>query len=97
MAKERNFEDLSQMQSLDFGSMVNIEPIEVDDVEPLRAEIESFLESVRSGSAATGKTGLAAGQAGLAGVSAEDGYAAVEMAERITNIIKDQAWTTAPA
>jgi hypothetical protein len=25
-------------------------------------------------------------------VSAEDGYAAVEMAERITNLIRDQAW-----
>ena len=97
MAKERDFEDLSQMQSLDFGSMVNIEPIQVDDVEPLRAEIESFLDSVRTGPAATGKTGSAASQAGSAGVSAEDGYAAVEMAERITNIIKDQAWTTAPA
>ncbi len=79
MAKERNFEDLSQMQNLDFGSMVNIEPLQVDDVEPLRAEIESFLGSIRTGSAAA--------------VSAEDGYAAVEMAERITHLIRDQAWT----
>jgi predicted dehydrogenase len=79
MAKERNFEDLSQMQNLDFGSMVKIVPLQVDDVEPLRAEIESFLDSIRTGSAAA--------------VSAEDGYAAVEMAQRITNIIRDQAWT----
>jgi len=79
MAKERNFEDLSQMQNLDFGSMVKIEPLQVDDVEPLRAEIESFLASIRTGSAAA--------------VSAEDGYAAVDMAERITNLIRDQAWT----
>lgn len=83
MAKERDFEDLSQMQSLNFGDMVKIEHLQVDDVEPLRAEIQSFLDSIRSGSAAA--------------VSAEDGHAAVEMAERITNIIKEQAWTTAPA
>ena len=78
MARERNFEDLSQMQSLDFGSMVKIEPLHVDDVEPLKAEIESFLESVRTG--------------GAAAVSAEDGYAAVELAERITNSIREQGW-----
>ncbi len=79
MAKERNFDDLSQMQDLDFGSMLKVEPLHVDDVEPLRAEIESFLASIRTNSAAA--------------VSAEDGYAAVEMAERITNAVRDQAWT----
>ncbi len=78
MAKERNFEDLSQMQGLDFSSMMHIEPLEVDDVEPLRAEIESFLESVREGSAAA--------------VSAEDGYAAVELAEHITSAVRQQDW-----
>ncbi len=79
LARERNFEDLSQMQSLDFGSMVKIEPLVVDDVEPLKAEIESFLDSVRSGSTAA--------------VSAEEGYAAVELAERITNSIREQGWS----
>ena len=78
MAKERNFEDLSQMQGLDFSSMMHIEPLEVDDVEPLRAEIESFLASVREGSAAA--------------VSAEDGYAAVELAEHITSAVRQQNW-----
>lgn len=87
MAKERDFEDLSQMASLDFGSMVKVEPLQIDDVEPLRAEIESFLDSVRTG--------------GDAAVSAEEGYAAVEMAERITNAVREQDWgrslTTAAA
>jgi predicted dehydrogenase len=78
MARERNFEDLSQMQNLDFGSMVKIEPLQVDDVEPLRAEIESFLDSVRTRSAAA--------------VSAEDGLAAVEMAEQITQAVHAQDW-----
>ncbi len=79
MAKERNFEDLSQMQALDFGSMLKIEPLVVDDVEPLRAEIASFLDSVRTGKSA--------------GVSAEDGCAAVELAERITASVRDQDWS----
>lgn len=78
MAKERSFDDLSQMQDLDFGSMVHIEPLEIDDVEPLHAEIESFLNSIRTNTAAA--------------VSAEDGYAAVEMAERITRAVQQQGW-----
>ncbi len=78
LAKERNFDDLSQMQDLDFGSMMNIEPIEVDDIEPLRAEIESFIGSVRTGDAAA--------------VSAEDGLGAVDLAQRITDDIQEQDW-----
>jgi predicted dehydrogenase len=78
MAKDRNFEDLSQMQDLDFGSMVKIEPLVVDDVEPLKAEIGTFLDSVRNGTEAA--------------VSAEDGYAAVELAERITNAVREKNW-----
>ncbi|MEK6677481.1 MAG: Gfo/Idh/MocA family oxidoreductase [Planctomycetota bacterium] len=78
LARERNFEDLSQMASLDFGSMVKIEPLMVNSVEPLRAEIEAFLHSVRTGAAPA--------------VSAEDGYAAVEMAERITADVRAHDW-----
>jgi predicted dehydrogenase len=78
LARERNFEDLSQMAHLDFGQMVKIEPLFVADVEPLRAEIESFLESARLGTSAA--------------VSAEDGLAAVEMAERITRAVREQDW-----
>jgi len=84
-ARERNFEDLSQMQNLDFGSMMKVEPLQVSDVEPLRAELTSFLDSVRTGSAAA--------------VSAEEGCAAVEMAERITEQIRehDPGRTLVPA
>ena len=78
MAKERNFEDLSQMQHLDFGSMMKIEPLVINDVEPLKAEISAFLDSIRNDTAAA--------------VSAEDGYAAVEMAEKITNAVRAQDW-----
>jgi len=78
MAKERNFEDLSQMQNVDFGSMVHIEPLLVENIDPLRAEIESFLHSVR-----TNDTPV---------VSAEDGLVTVEMADRIADAIKEQHW-----
>jgi predicted dehydrogenase len=70
LARERDFKDLSQLADFDFGSMVNIEPLEVDDtVEPLRAEIESFLHAARTDSEPA--------------VTGEDGAAAVELAERI--------------
>jgi len=78
IARERNFDDLSQMQHMDFGSMINVEPLVVEDVDPLRAQIESFLSSVRTGAAPA--------------VSAEDGFAAVEMAERITDAVRQQRW-----
>ena len=89
MAKERNFEDLSQMAGLDFGSMINIEPLVVEDTEPLTSEIESFLDSVRlSKGLPTDSTTSDAGAA----ASAEDGAAAVELAERITTAVHEQAW-----
>ncbi len=78
LARERDFEDLSQMASLDFGSMLKIEPLTVENVEPLRAEIESFLCAARTGSSG--------------GVSAEDGFAAVELAERITQAVRAYDW-----
>ncbi len=78
LARERDFKDLSQMANFDFGSMVNVEPLEVDDtVEPLKAEIESFLSAVRTESAPA--------------VTGEDGAAAVELAERIVESIRSQA------
>jgi predicted dehydrogenase len=80
MARERHFEDLSQMQNVDFGSLVNIEPLIIDDVEPLRAEIHSFLSAVREGTPPA--------------VSAEDGLAAVKMAESIVDAIQAHGWKT---
>jgi predicted dehydrogenase len=86
MAKERNFEDLSQMAHLDFGSMVKIEPLVVADVEPLKAEIESFLLALNVGD------GEPASPHASSVASAEEGYAAVELAERITNAVREQDW-----
>lgn len=78
LAREKNAGDLSQLAGVNFGSMVNVEPLQVDDVEPLRAELQSFLNSVRTGSPPE--------------VTAEDGVAAVELAERIIAALKEHQW-----
>jgi predicted dehydrogenase len=78
LAREHNLEDLSQMGQLDFGKMVKVEPLVVNDVEPLRAELQAFIEAVQ------GKRPVA--------VSAEDGMAAVQLAADIVTEIKRHPW-----
>ncbi len=50
----------------------------MNDVEPLTAEITSFLGSLRTGEDPA--------------VSAEEGHAAVVMAERITRAVREHDW-----
>jgi predicted dehydrogenase len=59
-------DDLSQ---IDFAELVNVEELQIDDIEPLRAELDSFIDAVRGNSKPI--------------VSAEDGLAAVELAQQI--------------
>lgn len=82
LARERNFDDLSQMSGLDYGKMLKVEPLVLDDVEPLRAEIESFLNAVRTGEPPA--------------VTGEDGLAAVKLAEDIVASIKEHDWHPSP-
>jgi predicted dehydrogenase len=63
-------EDLTQ---LDFADLVQIEELAIDDTEPLRAELESFVTAVRTGSAPM--------------VPVEDGAAAVRAATQIVEAI----------
>lgn len=67
-------EDLSE---LNYGDLVNIEELQIDDVEPLRAEQEAFVAAVLNNAPSA--------------IPAEDGLAAVEVAERIIAAIKPQA------
>ncbi len=78
MAREHGAEELSQLVGRDFGSMIKVEPLEIDDLEPLRVELQSFLNSVRSGEPPA--------------VSAEDGVAAVELAEQIVAAARSHQW-----
>jgi predicted dehydrogenase len=63
-------QDLSQ---LNFKDLVHIEELPIDDVEPLRAELDAFVDAVK------GKTKPV--------VTAEDGLHAVEVATRIVEAI----------
>ncbi len=78
LAREHNLEDLSQMGQLDFGKMVKVEPLIVHDVEPLRAEVQAFVEAVQ------GKRPVA--------VPAADGVAAVRLAADIVAELKKNPW-----
>ncbi|HSW46170.1 MAG TPA: Gfo/Idh/MocA family oxidoreductase, partial [Phycisphaerae bacterium] len=77
-ARERKADDLSQLAGTDYASLLKVEPLTVNDEEPLRAELESFLHSLETGAPAA--------------VSAEDGAAAVELAEWITRAVREHDW-----
>lgn len=78
LAREHDAKDLSQLAGIDYSTLVNVEPLQVDDVEPLRAELQSFIGSLQSGRPPE--------------VSAEDGVAAVELAEQIVAALKEHQW-----
>jgi predicted dehydrogenase len=63
-------QDLSQ---LNYQDIVKVEELEIDDVEPLRAQLDSFVAAVR--------------REAPPAVSAEDGLAAVDVARRIVESI----------
>jgi predicted dehydrogenase len=63
-------QDLSQ---LNYKDLVHIEELQIDDVEPLRAELDAFVDAVSNGSKPI--------------VTAEDGLHAVEVAGRIVQTI----------
>ena len=63
------------LTSLNWADLVNIEPLEIDDGEPLRLEIEAFLKAVRGGHRPE--------------IDATAGFVNVRTAERIVASIKD--------
>ncbi len=78
LAREHDVEDLSQMAGLDFGKMITVEPLMIDDRDALRDELETFVGCVRSRSRPP--------------VSAEDGVAAVALAEQIVQSLQQHTW-----
>src|SRR6185295_4911149 len=68
--------EITDLSDLNYTDLVHIEELEIDDTEPLRAELESFIH------AATTKS--------TPEVSAEDGLLAVQTAERIVRAIDHQ-------
>jgi predicted dehydrogenase len=76
VAKIRSGE-ITDLSELNFADLVQIEELQIDDIEPLRAQLDAFVEAV------TKKIPPA--------ISAEDGLAAVETATRIVEAIAAQS------
>lgn len=77
-ARERKLEDLSQLAGVDFGKMVQVEPLMIEEKDALQDELETFLDCVR--------------QRKRPPVSADDGVAAVRLAEMIVESLKSHRW-----
>jgi len=78
LARERQVEDLSQLAGFDFGKLVHVEPLTIEDRDPLADELETFLDCARHRRRPP--------------VSAEDGVAAVRLATMIVAAVKSHAW-----
>jgi predicted dehydrogenase len=78
LAREKNFDDLSQMAGMDFGKMVQVEPLSIDDRDALKTELETFIECVRTRQQPP--------------VSADDGAAAVRLATQVVESLSTHSW-----
>jgi predicted dehydrogenase len=76
VAKIRSGE-IDDISQLNFADLVHIEELQIDDIEPLRAELEAFVDSIKTGAPPA--------------VTMEDGLAAVETATRIVQSISPLA------
>jgi len=65
----------ADLTSLNWHELVNVEPLVIDDAEPITMEIKSFLDAVRTGDRPA--------------IDAEAGFANVRTAERIVKAIKE--------
>ncbi len=69
--------EIRDMSELKYQDIVSVEDLQINDTEPLRAELESFIRCVRDGTRPE--------------VSAEDGLAAVEVATQIVAVMGQRA------
>jgi predicted dehydrogenase len=68
--------EIQDLSDLNFADLVTIQELQIDDSDPLRAELESFINAVKNRSQPE--------------VPAEDGLAAVELATRVVQSIATQ-------
>jgi predicted dehydrogenase len=76
MALKAGAKSLADLKDVVFGDLLKIEPVSISEHEPLKAEIESFLDSVRRGTRPA--------------VSGEDGFRALRLALEITAKIRER-------
>jgi len=79
LARQRRAEDLADLAGLNYSDMVKVEPLQVDDEEPLRVQLESFIHAVRHNTEPE--------------VPAEDGFAAVQTADMILQSLRRHQWS----
>ncbi len=72
-------EEVPDLSNLDYTELVHVDQLEIDDQEPLKLQLQSFLHAVRT--------------RGEPVVSGEDGAFAVDVATRITEAIAQHQWT----
>ena len=71
---------ITDLMQIDYKQYVNYEDLVIEDREPVRAELENFLEAIRSGGKIQPE------------VTGEDGLIAVDIASRITQCIAEHSW-----
>ena len=69
---------ITDLQQVDYKQYVTYEDLVVEDCEPVRAELENFLQAVRT--------------RGTPEVTGEDGLTAVDIASQITKCIAEHKW-----
>ncbi len=79
LAANSSIEDLAQLAGTSYADMIKVEPLEVDDEEPLQVQLESFINAVSSNTKPE--------------VPAEDGFAAVNTADMIVKSLASHNWT----
>ncbi len=82
LAREKNLDDLSQLAGVDFGKLVQVEPLQIDDQDALNAELVAFLDAVRNRTTPP--------------VSVDDGVAAVRLATQIVESVRSHNWGRTP-
>ena len=75
--------EITDLSELNYADIVHVEELQIDDIEPLRAELESFIDAVNGH--------------GDPEVTVDDGLAAVETATRIVESIAPTALTALSA
>ena len=78
LAREHDVEDISQLAGMDFGKLVKVEPLTIENKDALQDELETFLDCVRN------KT--------QPPVSAEAGVQAVHLATMIVDSVNQHCW-----
>ncbi len=78
LQKQLAAEETPDLSNLDYTELVHVDQLEIDDQEPLKLQLQSFLHAVRTG--------------GEPAVTGEDGVFAVDVATRITSAIVEHQW-----